>query len=70
MRIAAVAVARAHTEVATSELEAALANVARLGIPHPVMEDLRNAIIAGRRILAKSDELSRRLSAACEITSL
>ena len=60
-RVELVAQARANVQAATAQLEAALANMMATGVDHPVLEELRETITAGRRILAKAVELSRRL---------
>lgn len=46
---------------AVTAYESALAEAEALGIQHPVIEELRAVILNGRRILAKSAELSKRI---------
>lgn len=60
-RIRLVAAAEANAEIATAQLEYALSNMLATGIDHPIIEDLRDTIVAGKRILARAREISKRL---------
>lgn len=60
-RIELVAAARENVKAATAQLEAALGNMLSTGVDHPVIEELRAAILAGRRILARANEIAKRL---------
>ena len=63
-RLERVTAARTRVEVATAQLEAALADmVAGLdGIRNPILEELRDTILAGKRILARSADIQRRIT--------
>lgn len=60
-RIELVAAAEANVQAATAQLEAALGNMLSTGISHPVIEELRETVTAGRRILARARDISKRL---------
>ena len=60
-RVELVAAGGAHVQAATAQLEAALGNFQSTGLDNPIIEELRDIIRAGRKILARSHEISRRL---------
>lgn len=60
-RVELVAAARENVRAATAQLESALANMLGTGIDHPVIEELRATILSGRRILARANDISKRL---------
>lgn len=60
-RVELVAAARENVRAATAQLESALANMLGTGIDHPVIEELRSTILAGRRILARANDIAKRL---------
>lgn len=61
-RVERVASAQARVEMATRELVAALDDVTSLGLKdHPILEELRDAITNGRKILERARYISRHL---------
>lgn len=60
-RVELVAAARENVRAATAQFESALANILSTGIDHPVIEELRDTIMAGRRILARANDIAKRL---------
>ena len=60
-RVELAAAAAANVQAATAQLEAALGNMLSTGIGHPVIADLRETILNGRKILARVHEVQRRL---------
>lgn len=63
-RVELVAAAEANVQAATAQLESALGNMLSTGIDHPVIEELRDTVTAGRRILARAREIAKRLPLA------
>jgi len=60
-RVELVAAARTRMETATAQLEGALGNMLSTGLANPVIEELRETILAGRRMVLRATELLRRL---------
>lgn len=58
-----VAAARAQIENATAQLELALENYAAIPVlgSHPVIDELRDTILAGRKMIARSNEIIKRM---------
>lgn len=60
-RVEYVATARTHLETSVAQLEDALGNMVASRIDHPVIAELRDAIIDGKRMLAKAGEILKRI---------
>ncbi len=56
-----VAFAIAQIESSTEDLKNALDNIAATGIVNPVLEELREAIVLGRRMNARAHEILKRI---------
>lgn len=56
-----VAAAEASVEIATTQLESALISMLATGIDHPILEELRDTIVSGKKLLARAREISKRL---------
>lgn len=56
-----VARASAHIESANTAYSAALSELEGAGISHPIIDQLRAAVLDGKKLLARSADLVRRL---------
>lgn len=60
-RVEYVAAARAHIETSVGQLEDALGNMLATKISNPIIDELRESILVGKRMLARSSEILKRI---------
>lgn len=60
-RLEYVATARTHIETSVQQLEDALGNMIATRLDHPIIDELREAILIGKRMLARSSDILKRI---------